>query len=846
MRRLLILLAAAAFHPGCFCEEPPPDPINTGGGSPGVGGGASGSQGRVSGTVTPFQGATSWRGQSRLAPDLRTALNAQRPLSERAPQLSAVDRALRTPSRQALVTSGQLHGAHEAPRFVASELIVRPLEKLPASRVLELVKRPGLVATHGGFGSEYLHLVRFRHASTGKPLSEAETREVVASVSRLPGVAFAELNGIRHALSVPNDPLYPAMWHLPPINMAAAWDVEKGTTAAVTVAVIDTGIFAHPDLAPRVLPGADMITDPATALDGDGRDNDASDTGRDQPNGSSSWHGTHCAGTIGAVSDNGSGIAGVNWNARIVPVRVLGRGGGTDLDISAGMAWAAGLTVPGMPMNANPAQVVSMSLGGEGGPLNSYQDVINQAAGRNVHFVMAAGNDNIDASRFTPCNQTGVLCIGATRLNGSRASYSNFGARIDVMAPGGEVSEDANGDGYPDGVLSTLRNDSTGMPTFQFEQGTSMATPHVAGLVSLMRARNASLTFAQMRQILTETANPASRCNEGCGAGLINAHAALLRTTNSQPVGPPRLSLSATDLFFTQTTATQSISITNTGGMSLTVTFAAGGANGQRLSFDGNQRTIAAGQSASVQVTANLQGLPDAQTAAATIGVTSNGGTASVGVKLRAGAASGRPVTVALVFQQGDEWKVGGVTETSAAQNFAYTISAPAGRYFLVGLQDANGNGQFEDNEPAGAWPNTDSPKEIALTDGQQVTGSNFVVAPQGNVSGNESRLIGTTCTMDDTCGEGGVCGTGFPGGYCTKDCSIAACPIGSKCLSGANVSLCLDTCNAPRGGRSSCRQDYVCEDDGAGQGVCIPSCAAVQDFCDAPQTCNAGTGYCG
>ena len=843
MRRLVLLLAVTAVVPGCSCddffEEEPPPP--TGGGLAGPGG----TGGRVSGTVTPFQGATSWRGQARVDGAMRRALESRTLPANEVSRVQGIDRLLSTPPRPVLTATGRLHGAHEPQRIVASELIVRLTEKLPAERALELLKLPGLVASHGGFSSEYLHLIKFRRQGTLKPLSVGETLELVAPLASRRGVVFVEPNAVHHPLAVPNDNLYPAMWHLPPINMPAAWDVERGTSAAVTVAVVDTGIFAHPDLTPRVLPGADLISDPAISLDGDGRDNDPTDTGRDLPNGQSSWHGTHCAGTIGAATDNGNGIAGMNWNARIVPVRVLGKGGGTTADIAAGLTWAAGLTVPGMPANPNPAQVVSVSLGGEGDPRQIYQDVIDQAAARNVIFVVAAGNDNIDASRFTPCNQSGVLCIGATRFNGRRASYSNFGSRIDVMAPGGEVAEDANGDGYPDGVLSTLRNDDTGMPTYVFEQGTSMATPHVAGLVSLMRARNPTLTFAQVRQILVDTANPASRCNEGCGAGLINAHAALLRTTNSQPTGPARLSMSASDLFFTQASTTQTLTLTNTGGMPLTVTVAGGGANGSRLSFDVTQRTIAPGQSGAVQISANLQGLTEGRAEAATVSVTSNGGNASVGVKLRAGGASGRPVTVALVFQQGEEWKVGGAVDAQAAQNFAFTVTAPPGRYFLLGAQDANGNGQFEDNEPLGLWPNTDSPREIVLADGQVLNGNNFVVAPQGNVSGNESRLIGSACTDDSTCGQGGICGTGFPGGYCTQDCSTTSCPLASKCLSGETVSLCLDTCTAPRAGRSTCRQDYVCENDGTGQGVCIPACTTIQDFCDAPLRCNASSGYC-
>lgn len=842
MRRALVcVLAVVPFVPGCSCDDLFNEPD---GGS--FGGGSAGTQGRVSGTVTPFRGADSVKRPAPVEGSLKAAalaaVNAGRATAPPTPR-TFLDRALTSPPR--FGTSGRLLGVREPPRFIESELIVRMHEKLPAHEVLKRVAVPGLVASHAGFASDYLHLLRFRR-DDGRPLTSSETRELVGPVARLRDVRFVELNHVRHPLAVPNDTLYSSMWHLVPINMPAAWDLEKGSTVAVTVAVVDTGITSHPDLDARVLPGADFIEDPDRAMDGDGRDSNATDPGRDLPNGQSSWHGTHCAGTIGAVTDNGAGIAGVNWNARIVPVRVLGKGGGTDFDIAAGLAWAAGVAVPGMPANANPAQVVSVSLGGQGQPSQTYQDAINSGAARNAIYVIAAGNDAVDAQDFTPCNQTGVLCIGATRFNGTRASYSNFGARIDVMAPGGEVSEDANGDGNPDGVLSTLKNDATGAPTYTFEQGTSMATPHVAGIVSLMKARNMGLTFAQAKQILTETANPASRCNEGCGAGLVNVHAALLRVSGMQPTGPARLSLSATDLFFTSAATSQTVSVSNLGGMPLNVTFTAGGANGSRLTVQGGgSRMVPAGQSASVQLSADLQGLPDGMTSAATIAVSSNGGSANIGVKLRPGGASGRPVAVALVHQVNGEWKVAGVSEATAVNAFSYTVSAPAGTYFLFAAQDANGNNQFEDGEPVGLWPNTDSPKSIVVTDGANLMGRNFVVAPQVNLSGDEARVIGTACTGDPMCGANGVCATGFPQGYCTQDCARTACPAGAKCLSGETVSICLDTCTGPRRGQSTCRANYVCEDDGSGAGVCIPACATIQDFCEAPQACNQASGYC-
>lgn len=836
MRWTMVTLFAVLLlvAPGCACDG---------------GGGDDGGTASLSGSVTVFQGAGASK-HTPLNPELRRAVLAQLDLASSRRSANRAADALGAPrasmsataASPTLLTVERLSGVHEAPRIRAGEVIVGTVEPLTAADALRRLKVEGLSLSHGGFASRTLQLARYTHAD-GRALTEGETRELVAQLATRPGVRFTEPNDLRHAFAVPNDNLYPAMWHLPPINLPAAWDIERGDTNAVTVAAVDTGVVQHPDLTARLLPGYDMISDTGIANDGDGRDADATDPGHDQPNGNSSWHGTHCAGTIGASANNGSGIAGVNWNARLVPVRVLGKGGGTDFDIAAGMAWASGATVPGTPANANPASVVSLSLGGKGGPLQSYQDVIDEAVNRGVVFVVAGGNDNVDASDFTPCNQTNVLCIGATRFNGSKASYSNFGSRIDVMAPGGEVAEDANGDGYPDGVLSTYRDDATGNFVYAFENGTSMATPHVAGVVSLLKAKVPGVTFAQVRQVLTSTANPSSKCNEGCGAGLINAHAALLQLTGTSPTGPARLTVGSSDFFFTPSQLTQQLLITNTGGQALNLTITPGGPEAGRLSVAGGASvSLAAGESTTRAITCNLNGLTPGTTGAAALALESNGGNATLNVKMRVPVASAQNAVVALVYQDNaGNWQVA-ATATAPSPGFAWTLTAPAGRYFLFGLQDANGSGDYEEGDPIGLYPNNDSPTELELTAGQVLTGLTFALAPEVNVSDNQATVIGTACADDGPCAPG-FCGTGFPGGYCTQDCATEACPLGSRCISGSSFSVCLATCAGPRTGQSDCRPAYVCENDGTGAGVCIPACTMDSDC--APQTCNTSTGYC-
>jgi serine protease len=376
-------------------------------------------------------------------------------------------------------------------------------------------------------------------------LSEAEqlARDIVASD---PNVEYAEPDRIlRHTLT-PNDPRYNEQWHYfeaaGSINAPPAWDKSTGT--GVVVAVIDTGYRPHADLAGAFLPGYDFISDTFVANDGNGRDTDASDPGDWINPGecgpgdpaafeASSWHGTHVSGTIAARTNNSLGVAGVAFNARIVPARVLGKCGGFTSDIADAIVWTSGGTVSGVPANANPAKVLSISLGGSGACDTTTQNAINSARSRGANVVVAAGNSNANSANFTPANCSGVVTVAAVGRNGGKASYSNFGATVEVAAPGGS--------GGVNSVLSTLNAGSTspGADSYALYNGTSMATPHVSGVVALMLSVKPSLTPDQVTSILQSTARAFPATCSQCGAGIVNASAAVDAAIGGTTPPPP-------------------------------------------------------------------------------------------------------------------------------------------------------------------------------------------------------------------------------------------------------------------------------------------------------------------
>lgn len=385
-------------------------------------------------------------------------------------------------------------------------------------RIREEAARRGLNARklhENGLGAEVWTM--------DKRMTGADARALTEQIALAdPDVEYAEPDSIMMPMFTPNDPLYSSLqWHYKAtsvgIGLPSAWNLATG--AGVVVAVLDTGYRPHADLAANILPGYDFVTKSPLlsgdyANDGDGRDSDATDPGDWCPPNSpdSSWHGTHVAGTVAAVTNNNVGVAGVAYGAKVLPVRVLGKCGGYTSDIADGILWASGNPVSGVSNNPTPARVLNLSLGGSGACHYTYADAIAKARGKNAVVVVSAGNSSADAYGAQPANCPGVIAVAATDQSGAKASFSNYGSTVSIAAPGVNIESTSNTG------LTVPANDA-----YATMSGTSMAAPHVAGVAALMLSANPSLTLDVVATLLKTTAKPFPGACSGCGTGLLDA-----------------------------------------------------------------------------------------------------------------------------------------------------------------------------------------------------------------------------------------------------------------------------------------------------------------------------------
>ncbi|HEY6512132.1 MAG TPA: S8 family serine peptidase [Burkholderiaceae bacterium] len=389
--------------------------------------------------------------------------------------------------------------------------------------------------------------------------SNLSSAALVARLQADPDVEYVEVDERVRITDVPNDPRYPGgqplnvtptagQWYLRPpsgqfvsaIDAQGAWDTTTGSPAIV-VAVLDTGVRPdHPDLAGKLVPGYDFVVADddgsfTSANDGNGRDADPSDPGdwvtQADLDGAlrgqgcqlddSSWHGTQTASLIGAATHNGTGMASVGRNVRVMPVRVLGKCGGFMSDVIAGMYWAAGITIPAQtsagldlgtaPANPFPAKVLNLSLGSSTttcGP--SYRDAVNAVVAAGASVVVSAGNAGLAVGQ--PANCAGAIGVGGLRHTGTKVGFSDVGAAISISAPGGNC---VNLDGpclFP--ILAAINSGTNGpgantySDSFNISVGTSFSAPLVAGAAALMLSVNPTLTPTQVRSILRSSARP--------------------------------------------------------------------------------------------------------------------------------------------------------------------------------------------------------------------------------------------------------------------------------------------------------------------------------------------------
>ncbi|HET9865099.1 MAG TPA: S8 family serine peptidase [Steroidobacteraceae bacterium] len=431
--------------------------------------------------------------------------------------------------------------AHE-PRATGSANSLTVIVKLRAEpaagsarKLASATDRGVALAKRTGLPMKLQREISERMLATRIELDGRDAGQALAALRADPQVEYVAEDHRRYAhATTPNDTLFDGQWFLQAtevsaVNAIGAWDRERGASGIV-VAVLDTGVlYDHPDLkraadGGKLLPGFDFIADPVHANDGNGRDADASDPGDwvdddDRADSGfsnctladSSWHGTRVAGMIGALTDNGSGVAGLSWGSPILPVRVLGKCGGIDSDILAGMRWAAGLHVNGVADNPNPARILNMSLGSSGACEPSYQDVIAELTARKVLVVISAGNEGTVVS--SPANCPGVAAVAAIRHAGSKVGFSSLGPEVTLAAPGGNC---VNVNGGPCLFsLDTTSNSGTTTPaaftfTNQFNNnlGTSFSAPIVSGIAALMLSRNTNLSTAQLLARLREGTRP--------------------------------------------------------------------------------------------------------------------------------------------------------------------------------------------------------------------------------------------------------------------------------------------------------------------------------------------------
>ena len=481
--------------------------------------------------------------------------------------------------------------AHEVLVRYSAETVLNP--DVSAENRRALTERFGLTELGGGiarlrrlrsmYGSadlfrlsnqRYISAFIDRFTPNSEALEQWQTWLRVKAIAKQPSVAEASPNFRVRTTRISDDNFSNFLWHYNQIGVPTAWATSTGNPSIV-VAVIDTGIREHPDMIGQYVDGYDFIRDPESAGDGDGLDDDPTDGGAGSNTlKSGTFHGLHVAGTIAAIGNNNRGIAGIAYDSKVMPLRALDADGeGSSYDMIQALRYAAGLSNDSERLPSRTADVINLSLGA-GSFSDSQQDIYDRLRDDGIIVVAASGNDGENLVDY-PAAFANVFAVGATDAQNQRTSYSNGGTALDIVAPGGNLDADINNDGQPDGVLSTYYDEG---PQYAFLEGTSMATPHVAGVFALMKSINPSLNYSDINALLAQGALTDDLGAEGrddsYGWGQINAGKAVAAAINSiggDIARPAQLGVSSEQLNFGTQLSALTVVLSNIGGGELTV-----------------------------------------------------------------------------------------------------------------------------------------------------------------------------------------------------------------------------------------------------------------------------------